>query len=195
MQLLKITTNPIQYELRVERPKLEIKQSQPSVTRTTEPGQLTMQSKNISVRIDTVDMKNSIGLKTVSAASQEEAQRGKQAAKESTAQYVEMGYQMMQIHKNADISDIMAQYFYPSMPMLETHFMPAVGPNISWESGSLSIDYTPGKIFNEWHVLKNTMEYIPGKISMNITQYPSVSIEYLGDPIYAPPSANPNYEE
>ncbi len=195
MQLLKITTNPIQYELQIERPKLQIKQPQPSVTRTTEPGKLTMQSKNISVRIDTVDMKNSIGQKSPLGVAKDEAQRGMQNAKDMTAQYVEMGHQMMQVQKNADISDIMAQTFYPAMPTLQTRFMPAVGPNISWEPGGLNIEYTSSKIFNEWHVLKNTMEYIPGKIAMNITQYPSVSIEYLGEPIYAPPSANPNYEE
>ena len=30
-----------------------------------------------------------------------------------------------------------------------------------------------------------------GELSVNVEQYPKVEIEYMGDPIYVPPSANP----
>ena len=30
-------------------------------------------------------------------------------------------------------------------------------------------------------------------LNFSITQQPDVKIEYVGDPIYVPPSANPNY--
>ena len=36
-------------------------------------------------------------------------------------------------------------------------------------------------------------EFIPGDIEMSITQQPDVLIEYVGGPIYVPPSADPNY--
>lgn len=195
MQLLRISTTPIQYEMRIERPRLKITQPQPSVTRTTEHASLQMQSKNVSMRMDSSEMRSSIGMKSPGEFATEVAQLGVKNIQEKTAQYVEMGHQMMQIHQNADLSDVAAQYFYPAMPMIETQFLPSVGPEISWEPGKVEMDYTPAKLVNEWHVMKNTMEYIPGGISFNIVQYPSVNVEYLGEPIYAPPSANPNYEE
>ena len=39
------------------------------------------------------------------------------------------------------------------------------------------------------------MNYIPGKFSIEILQYPKVSVEWLGSPTYVPPSADPNYVE
>ncbi len=38
-------------------------------------------------------------------------------------------------------------------------------------------------------------DYVPGKLEINIEQYPKVEIEYVADPLYVPPRANPNYEE
>lgn len=37
-------------------------------------------------------------------------------------------------------------------------------------------------------------EFVPGSIEFVITQMPELDIEYLGDPIYFPRSADPNYE-
>ena len=42
-------------------------------------------------------------------------------------------------------------------------------------------------------VLNGNYEFIPGNIEMSITQHPDVLIEYVGGPIYVPPSADPNY--
>ena len=43
----------------------------------------------------------------------------------------------------------------------------------------------------DWRILKGDFEFIPGDIEFNITQYPDVMIEYIGGPIYVPPSADP----
>ena len=43
--------------------------------------------------------------------------------------------------------------------------------------------------------MQNVMNYIPGKFNFSITQYPEVKIEYLGEPVYVPKSADPNYDE
>ena len=37
--------------------------------------------------------------------------------------------------------------------------------------------------------------YVPGELAINVEQYPKVEIEYVGEPLYVPPSANPSYEE
>ena len=38
------------------------------------------------------------------------------------------------------------------------------------------------------------MEFIPGNVELIVRDRPRVEIEYIGGPIYVPPSANPNYE-
>jgi len=37
-------------------------------------------------------------------------------------------------------------------------------------------------------------EFIPGKIEFEVKQMPKVEIEYLGGPIYVPPSADPEHK-
>ena len=37
-------------------------------------------------------------------------------------------------------------------------------------------------------------EFVPGSIEFVVTQMPEIDIEYLGEPIYFPRSASPNYE-
>jgi len=37
-------------------------------------------------------------------------------------------------------------------------------------------------------------EFVPGNIEVIIKEYPRIEITYIGDPIYVPPSADPNYK-
>lgn len=45
------------------------------------------------------------------------------------------------------------------------------------------------KLNFDLRVDQGRVEFIPGSIEMTINQYPEVNIEYVGDPIYVPPSA------
>lgn len=71
--------------------------------------------------------------------------------------------------------------------------------SISYNDGTLSINYSMidsnsssdiGSIAD----LKNGFEFIPGDIEFIVSQMPELEIEYLGDPIYFPRSADPNYK-
>ena len=44
-------------------------------------------------------------------------------------------------------------------------------------------------------VMPQSAVYVPGELAINVEQYPKVEIEYVGEPLYVPPSANPSYEE
>ena len=46
---------------------------------------------------------------------------------------------------------------------------------------------------SEEHI--RTVENAVGELNVNVEQYPKVEIEYVGEPMYVPPSANPSYEE
>ena len=107
-----------------------------------------------------------------------------------------MGNQMMQIQKGVTIPEIVQnQMMAQTKVTTGFEFLPAVGPDISWDPGSLAIDYTPSRIeFDPQPDIQDAV-YVPGELNINVEQYPKVEIEYIGEPMYVPPSASPEYEE
>lgn len=75
---------------------------------------------------------------------------------------------------------------------------------VSYNNGTLSINYQmnmPSSVeastaaSDPVEAIQFTeFEFVPGSIEFIITQMPELDIEYLGDPIYFPRSADPNYE-
>lgn len=68
---------------------------------------------------------------------------------------------------------------------------------VSYSNGTLSINYQMNAASSEsvdYDSEKPEFEFIPGSIEFIIEQMPDLDIEYLGDPIYFPRSADPNYE-
>lgn len=195
MQLIKITSIPIEYKISVERPRLEVKAAdtpQMEVTRTQPEFQIRTQPAQ--VRLDTTEMRASLGLKSAPRLIADAAQKGLQDAGKAAAGYAKMGNQMAQIQSGMDVADIVSQKLL-AQPTTQTVFLPSSGPAISWQPNSINVNYKAGDTSIDWQVMKNTMDYVPGKFKMDILQYPKIQIEYLGEPNYVPPSANPNYKE
>lgn len=59
----------------------------------------------------------------------------------------------------------------------------------------LRMQYKADKIKFNMDQSGGQKNFTPSSIEYTVSQYPDVIIEYIGDMIYAPPSANPNYEE
>ena len=71
--------------------------------------------------------------------------------------------------------------------------------SISYNDGTLSINYSmidSGSSSDSGSIadLKNGFEFVPGDIEFIVSQMPDLEIEYLGDPLYFPRSADPNYK-
>lgn len=192
MQLLKITSLPIKYQYNVERARLQYNNDRGSFSATKKNGYFDMKARNVQMRIDSYEQRRSMGLKSPAAATSDEAQKGMQVAREAVARYVDMGNQMSNAHKGANIPDILWSRMQQDATG-ELTFVPVSPLDMSWEPAQLDINYTPATLNFDWRAAKNTIEFIPGKFTMNIVQYPKVEIEYIGGPIYAPPSADPNY--
>lgn len=197
MQLLKITNTPIQYQYEVERAHLEIKQPDIADTaariKRTEPN-LHLRSKNISVQVNTDRMRESMNMRTPTSWARTFAQKGAQAAQAAQGEAAQMGNQMQQIQDGVTIGQIVKSKML-EQPTSYTTFIPSVGPDLTWDPAQLQTQYDPGSTQLDWQETKNVLNYVPGKFSIMVTQYPKVAIEYIGDPMYVPPSANPNYEE
>lgn len=69
--------------------------------------------------------------------------------------------------------------------------------HVSYNDGTLSINYSMDSSSDKEFSLPDLsggFEFIPGSIEFVISQMPDLEIEYTGDPIYFPRSADPNYK-
>jgi len=195
MQLINITSTPIEYKINIEPGRLEMKQSDnPSFQLTQDTGRMNINSKNIQVRLDSTRLRESLNLRDPGAFARYYGSQGLQTAYENIGERVQFGNQISQIQDGVSISQIVQQKAL-QQPTTYTTFIPSAGWDISWQPQELNLDYQPTEMNFDWRVQKNIMEYVPGKYQMDILQYPKVEIEYLGTPTYVPPSSDPNYEE
>ncbi len=199
--LLKIQTVPISIEMRTKRAQLtpaegseEAKQPRVQVSRTR--GRAHIRTTPPRVNIDSSQARLSAGIKTAPQAVREFAETGRADAAQAARNYADQGNQVVDSHgKGAPIAEMASAKMISSAETIMA-FIPSVAPEIQVEEGSISFDYSPDELHYDWNVdLTPPLEYVPASIEFTVTQYPEVIIEYIGSPIYVPPSADPNYEE
>ena len=122
------------------------------------------------------------------------AQKGKNAVYEAMATAGRHG----QLLLKAQVGEELETQFSKESTHINTDFamtfLPSTGPEISWDPGEMSIRYEMDKLNFDWKMNEASYEFIPGNIEISVTQHPDVVIEYIGGPLYVPPSADPNYE-
>lgn len=191
VQLLKITNIPIEYNYRITPGRLELKQAQnPSQRMTQVPSRLNIQTQNIQMRLDSTELRASLNLRTNGDFARYCADKGTRAAYETIGETVQFGNQMARIQDGVTIGQLIKKRMLVQ-PVTYTAFLPSADVQISWQPQELDLEYDAGSLEFDWEIMRNGMDYIPGKFQMAITQYPKVQIEYLGKPNYVPPSANP----
>ena len=190
-QLLRITSTPIKYELEVEHPKLEIKREDPSATIDTKPAKLTITNmKDTSVNISTYQARKSLGIMDFADFTAQNAAESQQALTKQIGEYVQIGNQTSQIQDGVTVGDIYRSKMMDSTNyQLYTAYLPSGGADLTWNPAQLDMNYQPGDVSVDWDVSANEFNFIPGSIRMKVTQLASVNIEYLGGPLYFPPSA------
>lgn len=190
-QLLSIKTIPISVEIVIENAQLKYNNKLPKVEVSRQQGGLQMKAEPIKVNIDTFEMRQSIGLKSINTVINEFGNQGIKLAYEATAKIVQEGNQLAH-PKGMDIAQIAASRMNKQYETV-LDFLPKVGPEISWDGGTLSVHYQMDKLDMDWDLGNTNFEFIPGKIQVEVKELPRVEIEYLGGPIYVPPSADPSY--
>ncbi len=194
MQLLQITSTPMKYELQVEHAKLEFNQDfTPTAKVTTTHPSMKIHSQNAQVQIDTYEARKSLGIQRIGDYIAENAKLGEEHINQKTREYVEIGKEMGNTHNGTKISDIFRQKMI-ELPQLYTAFLPSGGADISWNPAELEMNYEQGTTQLDWQIEQNMLNYIPGSVRMKILEYAKVNIEYLGGPMYVPPSADPEYD-
>ncbi len=195
MQLLKITTTPMKYELETTPARLEYKQDfLPHANTHTTPSELKIKTKPAELRLDTYEARKSLGFATIRDRVRMAAEKSLSIFAQNIRRTVEEGKQMAKIEDGVTIGQIIRDKML-QQPQIYTAFLPSTGADISWEPPHISVENTAGSVEFDWQIEPLKLQYIPGSVEMRIIEYAHVDIEYLGSPMYIPPSADPNYEE
>ncbi|MCL1848380.1 MAG: DUF6470 family protein [Clostridiales bacterium] len=193
-QLLQITTKPIEYELKIERARLEYSQDfLPKAKVNTEPAKLEVKTQNAKVVMNTYEARKSLGQASSADNARTQSDKGKESIGKTTRMYVDIGNEMTRIDEGITIADIFAQKVMGDQPVLYTAFLPSTGAQITWIPYDVDTRFTDGGVSYDWEIMRNIMNYVPGSVRMTILQLPTVEVEYIGDHMYFPPSADPDY--
>ena len=187
MNLLKITTTPLKINVVVEKSKFEEikpapaaslpslrranassqKTIKPSITNKRDVYQATRVSEN---RVESIPL-------TISAVNG------------TSVEALQLN-QSMQSH---DLSELLKQRL-SSNDSSQVAYIPVTNTGeIKWEPNSMQLEFQSMQV--DLEKLQKQFKFVPSQVRFEIEQYPSIQIEYLGDPQYVPPSANPNFVE
>lgn len=193
-QLLNIKSIPIKFELSVQHARVDYTPKKSQVMEQRIRGGLQIQNQPAKLKINTTDARNSIKPSPLLSVKQA-AQKGIQAAQDATAKYAMEGKQLLDITPGADsLSKIIAQSAAPATGEFQMGFIPTVGPEIQYVEPNFEMQYQADRLQFDTRVSNGNLEYVPGNVSMNVTQWPDVVIEYIGKPLYVPPSVAERFE-
>lgn len=196
MQLLKIRTIPFKYDMTIQNARLTVPQIEPAQMNVkTTPLQIETQTENIKMRMDSSDMRRSIGMKSPADMAREAPAKTQQTANRVTAEYVNQGNAMTQ--KGMTIAQYMKQKVLRDHVPVETTVgaAPSAPIDISWEPAEIKNDVRRSSADIDWQKSAQKMEFIPSSITVEVKQLAEVEIEYLGGFRYVPPSSAPDFKE
>lgn len=193
--LLEIRTIPMSFEMKINKARYEIATTNATFELKRNKGGFDMQMKPTKLNIDTVEARYSAGIKSVMRSVQDFARKGVQAGYQATATYAKEGNMMLDINiMENPIPEIAMKKFISDVDF-NLGFAPEVGPDITWDIGGISMNFKMDDLDFDWNVEKPAITFIPGSIEFIVKEYASIEINYIGTPIFVPPSANPNYKE
>lgn len=191
--LIEIKSVPIEIEMKVSHARLEYTRGTADLEISRDKGGMSIRARPIRLNIDTFESRNSV-VPTTARSVLDGAEKGKQAAYEATATYAQQG----QLLLSAKIGQELITQFAKDAQTVPTNvgidFIPKTGPDISWDPGELNIRFEMDKLNFDWRMSQPQFEFIPGDIEISVTQQPDVVIEYIGGPLYVPPSSDPNHK-
>ena len=194
-QLLEIKTIPMSLEMKINRARFEIATADATFEMSKTKGGLQMQMKPTRLRIDTVEARYSVGIKSAMRSIEDFAKKGVQAGYKAASTYAREGNLMLDINiMDNPIPEIAMKKFISDVSF-NLGFSPSVGPDISWDTGGISMSFAMDKLNFDWNIERPQINFIPGSIEFIINEYPNVEIKYVGTPIFVPPSSNPDYKE
>lgn len=189
-QLLQITTIPIKYELKITDAEIQRHSGNVQLQIKRDKGGLHIESEPVKIQIDTSRARSSI-VPTTRQSIEQAAQKGEQTAGETAARFAKEG-KMLLWAKKGEGSEVFKQIIQGRMALptgeFQLGFIPTAGADLTATDPQFTIEYQMDKLNFDWRMNRGDFEFIPGKVELEILQHPDVKIEYIGKPMYVPPS-------
>lgn len=197
MQLIKIKTTPIKYNVKVTNASITVPEIDP-VEMDLDVTQLKIENetKPIQMRMDSSNMRRSMGMKTIADVCREAPAKTQQTANRVTSEYVSIGNRMAAGHKDGlTIAQLMRQKSFENLTIESTiAAIPSEKIDMSWEPAEVKHHVRRSDATTNWKKAAKEMEFVPSSYSLEVESLAKVEIEYIGGHQYVPPSSDPNYE-
>lgn len=184
--LLKIQSIPIKIEAQTKRASFQYSTEHAPVSKPT-PLSMINRGGTVSPQRSPVQITGNSSPQVDNAVQQRQAEY---AVRNATQQAVFSNPSASQVDQSvAAVADTVIGQ------ALMSDYAPASQPAAPVSTPSTSVNYNMDKPTFDWNSSsKPQLEFVPAEIKYTITQYPQVVIEYVGEPLYVPASANPNYK-
>ena len=180
-QLLKITTVPIQYELKINNARLEYSRSNAELEISRSDGEFTIKSRPVKLNLDTYEARNSV-TPTLKRSISHTAQKGEEAAYSASAAFAKEGQLMLKAKIGEDVlNQIFQQRTQLPTGDFQLGFIPNAPVDIQYQAPDLTIQYEMDKLNFDLKVEQGNFKFIPGDIQLSITQHPDVLIENISE--------------
>ena len=165
--LLQITTIPIKIEIKVTNAKFEHSEeyTQPKVNIKSTNGGYVMQAEPLKLNIDTYQARKSLGYGNMTDGDMlaQKAQEGWSIAFQGTAKVASEGDQLARGASPSEIALSNARAGATVQTIME--FLPKEGADITFDAGTLNIEYQMGEQDIDWDVHpESPLEFIPGSV-------------------------------
>lgn len=181
MSLLKITTTPIEYEIKIERAKLRAKEQDVAEIKRAQAAQIRKQ-QTAEYKSDPSIVKEA----QQAARFNENFKNLARARVNSSGVRSTTSAEITRFSGQSITSDDQLQANSNSFDNVFTsvlHFADYDSSDFvtKFDLSSLMQSSVKNDWNTEWNTSRREMEFVPGRFQMEITQYPKVTIEYLGD--------------
>lgn len=158
----------------IEQPIADLDLQQPKA-------EMSIRTTKSELSIDSVEMRESLDLMSSRSRTAEVAQYSKQTAMEGLARRVQEGIELMKIENGGNpLAEQAKRTGRQPYSNLGIKFIPqADSVKINFTPGSADIQVKPQKVINNTKINKPIHNYTPGKVNVEMQQYPSLKIDWL----------------
>ncbi|WP_407307280.1 DUF6470 family protein [Desulfosporosinus sp. SB140] len=179
MLQLNISTQTTRLDYNIQNARLNLQTTRPNLQMETTPSTLEMRQPYGELTIDSTPCRYSIGFKNNTDFARDNAEFGRQTAKNAIARIVEDGDKLAAIqNKTNAIADIAAKNSaHTEIPRVTLAYVAL--PNISYHAEPVQFTPIEGKINYNLEPGKVQGDYQPGSVDIRVSQYPSVEISVV----------------
>ena len=197
--LIEIRTVPIEIQVQRTNASLEYTRGTAEMEISRSEKGLDIKSRPIKVQLDTFEPRSGSGRGAPSGVSSDGETGYEATAAVASSGDLTISAKLENANtyspQNLNVAPQNAQYQNLAESEFPREVSPLSGVEVERdENGSMEIRYQMDKLNFDWKIDQGEFKFTPGDIEFTVAQQPSLTIKYLGGPIYVPKSADPNYE-